>query len=363
MRSSAFQRILVGVWVSLLLAPLALTVGRVKVVSPVAENRRKSPAPVFGSFKDSRQYVEASINWFQDSYGGRDELIRLKNQLDYSVFNKSDRIHIGRDGFLFYRSLLDVTVPEIDRTPPMTISDRVRSISALAKRLAERNAKLIVVAIPLKHTIYPNLLPPSAPPLAKDRRFDQFCRELAEAPGIVFFDTTPVLREFSGTGNAFNRTDFHWSEPAAAAVGRRLLEKIAEDCVESHWSPSWKVEFVPRSFSGGQAMFMPLLRTPSETALFPKIEPPYPREGTEPPFDWVVRASELAGKLPPVLYIGDSFIWALHNTGFTQEFEVFRFAHILRPGSRELYRKLPEGTRYVVLQLLETMILTDFAPL
>jgi hypothetical protein len=357
------RRMLVGIWTGVFWAPVVLTLCGLQIVAPVEENRRKAPAPAWESGSETREYVLGGIRWFEEHFGGRDELIRLKNQLDYSLYSRSDRIHIGKDGFLFYRSLLDTSVPEIDRTPLGVVADRVKSIGRLAEAVSARGATLVVVTIPLKHTVYEELLPATAPRLSSVRRFDQFREELGKLPGIVYFDATPVLREYKSRGHAFNRTDFHWSEPAAREVGLRLLAKIAESVHRTDWKPSWQTEFAPRRFSGGQAMFMPLLKTPSETALFPKVEPAYPREGTEPRFDWVVRSSAPADKLPPVVYIGDSFIWALHNTGFTQEFSVFRFSHVLRPDSKSLHRELPNDTRCVILQLIETVILTDYAPL
>src|SRR4051794_11876306 len=41
--------------------------------------------------------------WFDDHYGFRDLLIRLKNQFDYSVFGTSHRISMGKNGWLFFR--------------------------------------------------------------------------------------------------------------------------------------------------------------------------------------------------------------------------------------------------------------------
>src|SRR5882757_4095033 len=47
--------------------------------------------------------LAADINkWFDDHYGFRDLLIRLKNQFDYSVFGTSQRISVGKSGWLFF---------------------------------------------------------------------------------------------------------------------------------------------------------------------------------------------------------------------------------------------------------------------
>jgi hypothetical protein len=361
------QTIFVVLWASILALPLFFTASQIELVKPVDENRRKAAFPsreTFPTLPELKKWCNDFMRWFEDDFGGRDALIRLKNQVDYSAYDKSDRLHIGRDGFLFYRNLLDQQVAEIERSPPSILDARVDSLEQLGRALSERGITLVIVPIPLKFTVYSEMLPYSAPNLPCDRAFDRFRKALSRQQHLVLFDVLPQMIDLKQKLKVFNKTDFHWSEPAARQVGDALLKKLGQLSGTPDFRSSWSADFALRSFSGGQAMFMPLFVTPNETASFPVKEPPYPTEGKNPPFDWIVQ--QTIGDqplLPETVFIGDSFIWALHNTGFTQQFSKFYFSHVLKEDSKKLHRALPSSTRFVILELLETNFLIDYAPL
>ena len=42
-----------------------------------------------------------------DRSGFRDLFIRMKNQIDYSIFNVSRKVYVGSEGYLFNRNLTD----------------------------------------------------------------------------------------------------------------------------------------------------------------------------------------------------------------------------------------------------------------
>lgn len=352
------------VWAALICAPLSLTLAHVQWVKPVDENRRKAERPAVVEFtRQPWAYVTKWLRWFEDGFGGRDELIRLKNQIDYTIFGRSDRVYVGPDGFLFYRSLADEVLPNVERTPNTVYDANVEGLERFGAELAKRNVQLVVLTIPLKYTVYPELLPREAPRLPRDRKFDEFRTKLARMPHVLLFDATPVMIAAKPRVRVFNRTDFHWSEPGAFEVSEKLAAVLADRAGVRGYHRHWVPTFAPRPFSGGEAAFLPLLRQPSETALFPTSQPPYPDEGKEPPFGWVVHNDTSDPTLlPAVLYIGDSFVWALHNTGFSKEFTTFRFSHVLHDQSRTIHRHLPEDTRFVILELIETMIEHDYLP-
>ena len=78
------------------------------------ENRKLAPVPILKSWNTVSDSMRDAVKWFNDRYGFRDFLIRSKTQVDYSVFGMSTRVHIGQDGWLFYRSVMDVEKPNID---------------------------------------------------------------------------------------------------------------------------------------------------------------------------------------------------------------------------------------------------------
>lgn len=365
--SRSLSAVFLIAWALVLAIPLILTTRQIELAAPVDENRTKVEWPSMPQSVGPTacfQYAQGIQNWFEDNFGGRDAMIRLKTQIDFTVFNKSDRIHLGKNGFMFYRSLLDERIPHLERSSAELVQQRVQGLEALGSALKEQGVTLIVMPIPLKFSVYPELLPRSAPSLPDHRVFHKFREMLSNSDHLILFDAYPRMMALKTKLNVFNLTDFHWSEPAAREIGDQLLDKIAQESGFTGHVSIWPRDYEVREFSGGQAQFMPLLQTPSERATFTKVGPPYPHEGKAPPIEWAVHASPTVEHtpLPPTVFIGDSFVWALHNTGFTTGFSSFFFSHVRNDGSQTLYQNLPKKTRFVILELLEHSYLVDYSP-
>ena len=93
---------------ALLFLPLVQMLTGVIPVAPVSENRSLAPAP--GLATPLARIPHVANEWFNDHFGLRPLLIRLKTQIDYSVFKTSDRVLVGSDGWLFYRGALKINL-------------------------------------------------------------------------------------------------------------------------------------------------------------------------------------------------------------------------------------------------------------
>lgn len=342
---------------------LALWLPMVQMVSGVIplpaldENRNLAPAPVLKSWDGLDEYAHEAVNWFNDHFGFRDFLIRLKTQIDYSVFGMSTRIHIGDDGWLFYRSVLDIQQPHFERTLRTDADAVVEGTRRLADALAARGVQLVLMVAPMKNVFYANHLPGTAPKLPEPRQIDLLQDRFRSMKEIVFLDTNAILRETMKTRHVFHRTDFHWNDPAAFEVTKSLVNQLGK--LEGRTEPVWnhEIEVEERVQSGGEATFMPIFFPPTETGLFVKpnwTQPPYDYTDKQAPFEWVYAMKEPpVRQLPPMVVLGDSFFDGMLRSGILPQFSKIYRARWSATMLQELVDNLPPDTRYLFVEFIE----------
>jgi alginate O-acetyltransferase complex protein AlgJ len=119
---------------------------------------------------------------------------------------------VGADGWLFsseeFRGL--------DK-PDMGLATSIQRISAIAKTLRSRGARLIIVPLPTKNDIYRDKANEPRFAEASEARYQGFVSALAAA-GIDYADTRAALVAAKKTGPVFLRTDTHWTPLGAKSV-------------------------------------------------------------------------------------------------------------------------------------------------
>ena len=322
------------------------------------ENRKPTPFPIFKSWGSISQYTRGSVNWFDDNYGFRDFLIRLKTQVDYSLFGMSTRVHVGSDGWLFYRSVMDVEKPRVEIVLKKDADAVVEGTRRLANTLAARGVKLIIMVAPMKDVYYSESLPKTARRLSAPRQVDLLQDRFRSMKEIVFLDSETILKEVSSRRHVFHKTDFHWNDPAAFEVAKALVNELGQ--FEGKANPVWahKLEVEEKSFSGGEAKFMPIFFPPAEIGLFVKsnwIQPPYKYVEKRQPFDWIYELDEADDDrlLAPIVVLGDSFFDGMMRSGMGLYFKKISQANWNRASLNDVLGNLPEGTRYLLLEFIE----------
>jgi hypothetical protein len=342
----------------LLLLPAIQNGTGITLVTPVEEYRRKAEAPLINLkalLHDRGDLHRKFLAWYDDRYGCRDLLIKLKTQIDYTLFSKSDRIHIGKEGWLYYRNVLDNQKPQVERQPRKAMHDYYEHIRTLALNLRDRGITMVVLRMPLKDAIYPEFLPATVPHFPDKRNADLVSELLNSSLEIVNIDVTAELKELKPSLQIFHKTDFHWTDPAGFHIARDLVNTLhrLEGKKGSLWSHELKISH--KQFSGGQARFMPLLYAPEEISLF--IEKTWQdattyEKGT-PPFREIYRTKDdgASNLLPTTVVKGNSFFDALLRSGVQNYFKELYIcqSNVTFP---DVLQVLPVGTRYFVVQEL-----------
>nr|NIP17767.1 hypothetical protein [Xanthomonadales bacterium]NIX12557.1 hypothetical protein [Xanthomonadales bacterium] len=111
------------------------------------------------------------------------------------------------------------------------------------------------------------------------------------------------------------------------------------------------------TLSGGQAKSLPLITTPRENTLV--LGEQLPTEGRfdyapEQPWEYTYDGTqEPRGKLGGAVVFSDSFFDALHRSGINTYFSSVHKARLYSAELEEIYRQIPDGTRYLIIEFIE----------
>jgi hypothetical protein len=162
--------------------------------------------------------------WFDDRYGFRSVLIRLHNEIDYQLFRTSDRVLIGRNGYLFDKKSVDDVVADAGNAG---LDQRIiASLRSLRDCLASRGIPLVFVLNATKSSIYPQFLPMALPLDPPPRLSRRLAAVLRSEPGIAFIDGEEILASHRDE-DLFYKTDLHMNLKASAYVYRAMVAQIA----------------------------------------------------------------------------------------------------------------------------------------
>jgi hypothetical protein len=324
---------------------------------PLEENRKPAPLPDRAKLS-LHAYLMGWQFWFNDRYAGRNLLIRLKTQIDYSVFSYSNRIYIGRNGWLFYRGVIDTQKTAVDQLPDASYDQIIHNIKDLNQRLASRGVRLLVMDNELKDEFYPEQLPASVSRRPISPRYHKLRARLAKETGAEYVDSSAILHALKAQRSVFHKTDFHWNDPAAFAVAQAVVDRIAKLAGPPYQAWRWPLEITYAPNSGGEAAFMPLIWPANETALFvKKTWPDLPRDyrGPDTPFEFsVVHKVEDPTLLPGIVVFGDSFFDGMLRSGFAEHFQSIHRARIYQATLDQVLTALPKNTKFFLLQFIET---------
>ena len=350
------RRLFLALFFALALLPLAQMAFHFAREPAVDENRTLATAP--SAQTPVTSWPRVADRWFADHFGLRRLLITLKTQIDFRLFGTSDRVLVGRDGQLFYRSVVNVQEPAIQSLLARRGDALLANIAGFTSALQRAGIRPILMLNLMSDRFYPDLLPAAAQPKPARPLIEEFAGRLAGIPGVLFVDSTAILRRVQAERRVFHRTDFHWNEPAAFEVARALVNRIgtAEGRDGTVWTHRLEIE--TRPYTGGIARFMPLFAPPVEQALYVKPTwtwPPGYREATfEGIFHEVMRAGPDPRLLPPIVLLGDSFLDAVMASGLAANFTAtYRKRWDDELKLSDFVRYLPAETRWLLVQFIE----------
>lgn len=239
----------------------------------------------------------------------------------------NDRVLIGQDGWLFYRPEIQALTgygplqPEphsVSRDPALLDWEApLEPIREFAAQLKERGVALWLVPVPMKPTIYPEMLGGAAAEgPVRHRDAPRFFEQL-EAAGVRIIDPAPML--FQAKSDAAHQTaapdtrlylpdDTHWSTRGMTLTATLLADQVKQ---QAWWSnrggPAWQVRPAGSVVGHGDLVDKLGLREPARRQL-PRAEP---LQVVELP-EGVASATDRSS---PVVVLGDSFVNIFDDAG------------------------------------------------
>jgi SGNH hydrolase-like domain, acetyltransferase AlgX len=363
----AIDRIFVLLFAAILAAPL-LQMATHLVHEPLVEELRQPhtiSTPLARLVTMDPRLSDDVNGWFNDHFGLRSVLIRLKNEIDYQLFKTSDKVLIGQEGWLFDKGLADNIVK--DATNPTLEKQIINAIRDLRDCLARHDIRLVLVLNSTKTTIYGQFLRTKLPVDPPSRLAPRLAESLRHEPGISFIDGERILAKHSNE-ELFYKTDLHFNLKGAAYVYREMLAQIAQALGRPapqiapevwsaiNWSGGTEARFL--------AKFLPLKNssyiTPNSNSAFADDD-----NGTfqrnvgisdELILD-IFRNKRAKPLLPPMIVFGTSFSEFIFSLHYNEMFEAVYQTHARTPESIvRLLKHLPDDVKIFVLEIPEPFL-------
>ncbi|MGZ3404697.1 MAG: alginate O-acetyltransferase AlgX-related protein [Phenylobacterium sp.] len=196
----------------------------------IQENRILAPQPAWPRrLSEVEAFREAADPYVADHFPIRPYLIGLLNRVRMLAgVSGSSRVIVGRDGWLFFD---DGTHLGASRGDPPILGPEARSwLSFLAGRtetLKARNIPYVVVAAPVKETVYPQFGPAWYPGPSAQRSTLLLSRLAREAgAGDVLYLHPDVAAATRQGQTTFSRHDTHWTGYGAYAGYSGLMNHL-----------------------------------------------------------------------------------------------------------------------------------------
>ena len=255
-------------------------------------------------------FQSAYSNHINNTLGFRSDLVRLYNQIDFSLFRipHANKIIAGKGDYLIAQQYIEASLG-YDFAGKAAIDRTVQLMKALQDKL-EQTARVhfLVLFVPDKGTYYPEIIPQrylkKKQPLTNYAYYAERCR----AAGVNFIDYNAWFLKMKDSSKyiLYPKTGIHWSTYGSTLAADSLMRylrikfglnipRLAVDSI----SMSAKAKYEDDDIGKTLNLIRPIAYPPLAYPAFHFIADP-----TKPK--------------PRALFIGDSFYWQLYYPGFIE---------------------------------------------
>jgi hypothetical protein len=214
-----------------LAVPLTMQFGLPAREIAASEGRKLAKFPLIkkAHWKYIREFPQTFDHYYDDRFGGRNDLLAAAAVLKVKVFQTSPTkdVMIGKDGWLFYTG--DGSLDDyrgLTRFSEAELRDWKEYLERRQAWLAKRNMRYIFFFAPDKQSIYPEFMPDRAAKVRAGTALDQLIAYLQKNCSVPVLDLRQPLREAKPLGQLYWKTDTHWMYLGAYAGYRELSEQL-----------------------------------------------------------------------------------------------------------------------------------------
>ncbi|MBO0360920.1 hypothetical protein J0X19_23370 [Hymenobacter sp. BT186] len=302
--SNILKRLFLAVLLVVLLLPAVQTRFPIFKMGTLGGYSEQAPHPDFswsGIFDNS--YQPALEKYVEDRIGFREVLIRLRNQLAYSVFGvaKANAVLVGKNEVLLDEVAIRSYLGQ-DFKGDTVIQTNVRRFKSVQDTLARRGIFLAYVVAPDKANFYPEYYPSYFHTLPRaESNYTAYVRQMKNT-GVNVLDLAQAFRQWKDTASypLFPRGGIHWSGYGVTLAADSLFRYIEQHThldLPDFAATSRVITTEPRDTDNDIAKSLNLLKEPAAFEMaYPTVEfsPPKPNQ-----------------QKPNVLIVGDSYVYSL----------------------------------------------------
>jgi alginate O-acetyltransferase complex protein AlgJ len=167
--------------------------------------------------------------YVNDHFGLRNELIALNSYSRYRLgVSASPKVLVGNRGWLFYIS--DVNWEFFRGKNRLSDAELRQWLDRMEKHrnwLAERGIQFLILAAPVKESIYPEYLPYWLRREKAETQLDQIVRGAATRPGLTVIDVRKQLLERKRETAVYQAFDTHWNDEGGFIAYTAIMQEIA----------------------------------------------------------------------------------------------------------------------------------------
>lgn len=182
---------------------------------------------------------DGGIFGFDSTFWGQRKLIAQFADLRLSLGDRVfPNVLVGEDGWMIFTA--ERSMDDYQNQFTFTDEQIVRITNQLAElqsRLAVRGATLLVVIVPNKPTVYPEIVPGEIEKLSNKSRLERLAEHLQKKLPGVLLDLRPILSQGRMQQEVYYKADTHWNDYGVFLA----YEAILQELMKSH------PEFAPYS--------------------------------------------------------------------------------------------------------------------
>lgn len=304
----ALKFILIGVFVMFLFVPITQ-----QFITIYTNDQELEGAYIAGtdtclnsSTWHSRIYQDKKEGFLNENFGFRNLLVKLNNQIDYSVFedNNLPDIFRGKNGYLFNSSFFN-SFSGRSYNGDRYADSVFNTVKTLNDYLVARNKKLLVCFAPCKESYYTEFLPDTCLPFIKKQSYYSYYKQKLIANNIPLLDYNSYFLSLKKNipHPLFAKGAVHWTTYGTYIALDTLLERISFELHKKTYQiriKSVQISDTARANDDDITRTMNLLyKVKSEKLAYPEVE--------------YVNSKDSC-YTPKVVIVGDSYFSCLNET-------------------------------------------------
>ena len=301
--------------------------------------RVEADEPGFPSFRYSQwasgNYQDQLEKWFKKRIGFRSFLIKLDNQINFSIFREcysyNDSIVVGNNNWLLEKGYIK-SLNNSSQANLSLLEPRIKVLKQLQDILSDRGIYFLYLISPSKTTIYGEYIPKKylKKPLFRDTAVYLHTKRLLDRYRVNYLDGHEFFMQKKEIApyDVFVRGGTHWSRYGAFLFSDNLVARIRQETGMTIGSISCdplRIDYLPTGTDCDLASLMNVfdMKATFGKTAHPSVTPRFPHDHVQ----------------PDVLIVGSSFMHTINEFVFDKLFGERDFFYYYRRNIPKTFRE------------------------